>query len=101
MRKAACGREIKYCGLKAGVFVYRCVNILHAGFPPEADLRHRNGGQPAFGGQPRHKWRGIIRHNKIKVCNVRKVRNVYNVKKKDTWFKPVSFFVCLEFSVRR
>ena len=46
---------MKLCGLKAGVSLYRCVNIIHAGFPPEADLRHSNGGQAAFGGHPHPK----------------------------------------------
>ena len=34
MRKAACGREIKYCGLKAGVFVSVGKDIIHAEFIP-------------------------------------------------------------------
>ncbi len=44
--------SMKLCGLKAGVSLYRCVNIIHAGFPPEARPRRPHCG----GGHPRHEW---------------------------------------------
>ncbi len=60
---------MKLCGLKAGVSLYRCVNIIHAGFPPEAD--------PPLADIPlRHEWRGFLRHLKDKVCKVKKVYKV-------------------------
>ena len=51
---------MKLCGLKAGVSLYRGVNIIHAGFPPEAD--------PPLADIPlRHEWRGFLRHLKDKI----------------------------------
>ena len=50
--KSAAGRKvaIKYCGLKAGVFVSVGKDIIHAEFPPEARPRRPHCG----GGHPRH-----------------------------------------------